>query len=163
MKDFKEFFLMVSHPYGLVLKLVFLAPLHVLIYINYLSDGITSNVKLFADDTFIFSTIHDINYSASNLNPDLQKISEWVFKWKMSINPDPTKQAQEVVFSRKMIKPSHPLIKLNNLPVQNASSQKLLGLILDEKLNFESHLKENLIKALVLFKICKISCQDKHF
>ena len=117
-----------------------------LIYINDLSDSITSNVKLFADNTSIFSTIHGINYSASNINSDLQKISEWAFKWKMSFNPDPTKQAQEVIFSRKMIKPSQPLIKLNNFPVQNASSQKHLGIILDEKLNFESHLKEKCFK-----------------
>ena len=115
-----------------------LGPLLFLIYINDLSDGITSSVKLFVDDTSIFSTIHDINYSASKLNSDLQKISEWAFKWNISFNPDPTKQAQEVIFSRKMISPSHPLIKLNNLPVQNASSQKHLGMILDEKLNFES-------------------------
>ena len=64
----------------------------------------------------------------------------------MSFNPDPTKQTQEVIFSQKMIKPSHPLIKLNNLPVQNASSQKNLGMILDGKLNFESHLKEKCLK-----------------
>ena len=51
-----------------------------LIYINDLSDGMNSSIKLFADDTSIFSTIHDINYSASNLNSDLQKISEWAFK-----------------------------------------------------------------------------------
>ena len=64
----------------------------------------------------------------------------------MSFNPDPTKQAQEVIFSRKLIKPRHSLIKFNNIPVQNASSQKHLGLILDEKLNFESHLKEKWLK-----------------
>ena len=76
-----------------------LGPLLSLIYIDDLSDGITSNVKLFAHDTSIFSTIQDINYSASNLNSNLQKISEWAFKWKRSFNPDPTKQAQEVIFS----------------------------------------------------------------
>ena len=69
--------------------------------------------------------------------------SEWAFKWKMYFNPGPTKQAQEVIFSRKMIKPSHPLIKPNKLPVQNASSQTHLGMILDEKLTFvESHMKK---------------------
>ena len=46
-------------------------------------------------------------------------------------------------FSLKHINFIHPLTKFNNLPVQNASSQKYLGLILDEKLNFEYHLKEN--------------------
>ena len=123
-----------------------LGPLLFLIYINDLSDGIISNVKLFADGTSIFSTIHDSNTSASNLNSDLQKISEWAFKRKMSFNPDPTKQVQEVISSRKLIKPLHSLIKFNNIPVQNASSQKHLGLILDEKLNFESHLKEKCLK-----------------
>ena len=78
-----------------------LAPLLFLIYINDLSYGIISNVKLFADDTSVFLTIHDSNTSASNLNSDLQKISEWAFKWKMSFNPDPTKQAQEVIFFSK--------------------------------------------------------------
>ena len=106
-----------------------LGPLLFLIYINDLFDGITSSVKLFGNDTYILSAIHDISYSASNLNSDLQKISEWAFKWKMSFNPDSTKQAQGVIFSQKMIMPSHPLIKLINLPVQNASSQKHLGVI----------------------------------
>ena len=64
----------------------------------------------------------------------------------MSFNPDLTKQAQEIIFPRKLIKPIHPLIKFNNLLVQNGSSQKHLGLILDEKLDFEYHLKEKCVK-----------------
>ena len=64
----------------------------------------------------------------------------------MSFNPDPTKQAQEVIFSRKLKKPLHLSIKFNNVPVQNASSQKPLGLILDDKLNFKSHLREKCSK-----------------
>ena len=83
----------------------------------------------------------------------------------MSFNADPTKQAQEVIFSRKMIKPSHALIKLNNLPVQNGSSQKHLGMILNEKLNFEFHLKEKCLKfnkGIGFIKNCKISCRDKN-
>ena len=45
-----------------------------------------------------------------------------------------------------MIRPSHPLSKFNNLPIQNASSQNHLDIILDEKLNFESYLKEKSLK-----------------
>ena len=84
----------------------------------------------------------------------------------MSFNPDPPKQVQ-VISSRKMKKPSQPLIKLNNLHIQNASSQKHLGMILEEKLNFESHVKEKClkfkIKVLALLKNCKIFCRDKYF
>ena len=81
-----------------------LCPLLFLIYINDLSDNLSSNVKLFADDTSLFSVIHDTNISAGELNEDLKKISEWAFQWKMIFNPDATKQAQEVIFSRKIKK-----------------------------------------------------------
>ena len=43
-------------------------PLLFLIYINNLLDGLSSNVKLFADDTSPFSFDHDIHSSASDLN-----------------------------------------------------------------------------------------------
>ena len=79
-----------------------------LIYINDLSDGLTSNPKLFADDTSLFSVVQNINSTANDLNSDLIKISDWAFQWKMRFNPDPKKQAQEVIFSRKINKIDHP-------------------------------------------------------
>ena len=87
-----------------------LEPLFFLIYINNLSDGLTSNPKLFADNTSLFSVIHNINSRASDLNSDLMKISNWVFQWKTRFNPDPNKQAQAVIFSRKINKIDHLLI-----------------------------------------------------
>ena len=58
-----------------VFQELILGPLLSLIYINDLSEGITSNVKLFADDTSIFSTAYNIKILTSNLNSDLQKVS----------------------------------------------------------------------------------------
>ena len=52
-----------------------LGPLLFLIYIDDLSDGLSSNAKLFADDTSLFSVVHDINTSAIELNKDLKKKS----------------------------------------------------------------------------------------
>ena len=44
-----------------------------LICINDLSEGLSSNAKLFVDDTFLFSVVHDINTSAVEFNSDLKK------------------------------------------------------------------------------------------
>ena len=89
-------------------------PLLSLIYINDLSDNLSSNVKLFADDTSLFSVTHDMNVSARKLNYDLGKISKWTFQWKKSSNPDVNKQAQEIIFSREIREIQPPLVFNND-------------------------------------------------
>ena len=78
-----------------------LGPLLFLVYINDLTQNLHSNPKLFADDTSLFSTVADEALSNSYLNDDLKKSNDWAYKWKMNFNPDSTKPAHEVVFSRK--------------------------------------------------------------
>ena len=51
-----------------------LGPLFFLIYINDFSQSLSSNTKLFADDTSIFSTVKNVNFSTDQLNSDLQKV-----------------------------------------------------------------------------------------
>ena len=65
-----------------------LGSLFFLIYTNNLSIDIISPVKFFADNTSLFSIIHDAKTRAYELNKDLQKIAEWAHQWKMSFNPD---------------------------------------------------------------------------
>ena len=93
-----------------------LGPLLFLIYINDLPDGVNSLCKLFADDTSLFSKVSDIHKSASNLNGDLEKISYWAYHWKMQFNPDPNKQANEVIFSQKQVQITYH-IHLSNLTI----------------------------------------------
>ena len=78
-----------------------LGPLLFLIYISDLTEGLTTSVKLFADDTSLFSVVHDTQTSANDLNKDLEIINNWAFQWKMNFNPDPAKQAHEIIFSCK--------------------------------------------------------------
>ena len=119
-----------------------LGPLLFLIYINDLSDGLQCNSKLLADDTSLFATVHNIKKATNDLNNDLTKITKWAFQWKMSFNPDISKQAHEVIFSRKRSVSSHPPLTFNNIPVARTNSQKHLGMQLDKKLNFEEQLKK---------------------
>ena len=109
-------------------------PLLFLIYINDLSENLVSKPELLADDTSLFSVVKNIDASNIDLNSDLKKIGEWAFQWEMNFNPDPTNQAQELSFSRKVQMINHPPLFFN----QNVDPQML---ILDRKLNFREHLR----------------------
>ena len=50
----------------------------------------------------------------------------------MLFNPDPSKPAQEVLFSREKKVQIDPTISLNNIRVERASYQKHLGILLDK-------------------------------
>ena len=123
-----------------------LGPLLFLIYINDLPNELKSNAKLFADDTSLFTIVKDKNKSANMLNNDLRWISKWAYNWRILFNPDHSKPAQEVVFSREKELQSHPTISLNNFKVERASYVKHLGILLDEKLNFKQHIECVILK-----------------
>ena len=59
----------------------------------------------------------------------------------MAFNPDRSKQAQEIIFSRRLKKATHLPLLFNNNKVSQVNSQKHLGVISDVKLTFEEHLK----------------------
>ena len=91
--------------------------------------------------------MNDANKSFENLSNDLFIISNWAYEWKMSFNPDRSKQAEEVIFSRKTSIQSHPVLTFDNSPVIKTTHHKHLGLILDEKLDFKEHLKKKISKT----------------
>ena len=113
----------------------FLGPLLFLIYKNDLPNDLSSNCKLFADDTSLFSVVNNIHTSATTLSQDLNAITNWAFQWKIIFNTDLSKQTQEVIFSRKIKKLLHPTFLFNHIPLSNSSFQKHLGITLDIKLN----------------------------
>ena len=57
-----------------------LGPLFFLMYINDLPEGLNSEVKLFADDTSLFSIVNCVNTSASTLNSDLLRMQDWAYQ-----------------------------------------------------------------------------------
>ena len=130
----------------------FLGPFLFLIYINDLPDGLKSECKLFADDTSLFSAVHHINGSASDLNEDLETIDNWAFKWKINFNSHPNEQAQEIIFSTKRTILMHPVVHFDNRPVKLTQIHKHLGMMLHLNLSYEHHIKsifKKLIRRLV--------------
>ena len=123
-----------------------LGPLLFLVCINDLANELKSSAKLFADDTSLFTIVKDKHESANTLNNDPLLISKWAYNWKMLFNPDPSKLAQEVIFSRKKKTQIHPTVSFNNIQVERASHHKLQGILLDEKLNFKQHIDTTILK-----------------
>ena len=60
-----------------------LGPLLFLIYINDLTEGISSNMRLFADDSSLFIKVRDIQETQTQLMEDLDKITSWGRQWKI--------------------------------------------------------------------------------
>ena len=70
-----------------------------MIYVNDLATNVKLNVKLFADDTSLFSILSTLLETAKTLNKDLRKIGERAKQLKL---------AQKVVFSKKCHEIFHP-------------------------------------------------------
>ncbi len=98
-----------------------LGPLFFLVYINDLTVNLKCNVKLFADDTSLFTVVQNPITAANDMNHDLEFINRWAYDWRMSFNPDPQKQAVELTFSNKRNKIDHPVILFNSTPVEKVN------------------------------------------
>ena len=117
------------------------------VYMNDLTKNFKCNVKLFADDTSLFTVVNDSISAAIDMNHDLELIRQWVHDWRMTFNPDPQKQAVELTFSRRKIAVDHPIILFNNSPVTKVKEHKHLGIIFDSNLSFYPHIQLAISKS----------------
>ena len=65
----------------------------------------------------------------------------------MPFNPDPSKQAVEITFSKKVNTTNHLQLTFNYSNISRQDVHKHLGLILDSKLSLDHHLKEKISKC----------------
>jgi hypothetical protein len=61
-------------------------PLDFLLFINDLPDNITTNVRLFADDCILYTTVAGPE-DAGKLQQDLDTLTKWQTTWQMEFNP----------------------------------------------------------------------------
>ena len=104
------------------------APQFFLIYINNLSHDLSSNVKLFADDKSMFPIVYDQSNFIKKLEADLENIRNFLNRWKVSFNPDPSKQVQDagnckVLFNCKVLKVAHPKLTFDSKKMSQILSQ----------------------------------------
>ena len=116
-----------------------LGPLLFLVYINDLTEIIQTGDKiLFADDVTHFDWDEDFNIVRNRVNNSLSIIAEWFLANKLSVN---LIKSEAMVFTRKNIVFPLPPIILSDIPLPYNYSFKFLGLYIDFKLSWNTHLK----------------------
>ena len=118
-----------------------LGPLLFLIYINDLHQAILhSKVFHFADDTSLINKNSSLKKLNKQTNWDLNHLCIWLQANKISLN---TKKTEIILFRSKQkqnIK-KHLNFRLSGQKLNLTSKVKYLGVILDEHLSFDSHIK----------------------
>ena len=121
-----------------------LGPLVFLTYINDLPNFLKFTTPcLYADDTQIFTSSCDIGVLANNTNSDLKNLRHWLTVNKLQFHPLKTKLlvvGSTYNLNSKSRDLSNVISNDNNL-VSPVTSNKCLGVLLNEKLTFETHIE----------------------
>ena len=91
--------------------------------------------------------VRDPNTSSVKLSRDLGRVAWWTHHWKISFDPDPSKQAVEVHFCCKINPMETPPVCFNNLAIDSCETHKRLGLLLDKRLTSDRQVEEMILKG----------------
>lgn len=129
-----------------------LGPLFFLIFINDMSSFIDFFCKLFADDTTLAKVSASLPQLLEDFNLSITNLITWCTYNRLEINWSKTK-AMIITNKHNTERPKH--IEINGHLVEVVSNFKLLGVTLDEKLNFLQHvgqLRQSINKRLFSIK-----------
>lgn len=121
-----------------------LGPLLFLVYVNDIADNIDTSVtvKMFADDCVVYRTVRNTCDQVS-LNENFCKIAEWCERWRMVINY--SKTCALTVTHKKY--PLSFAYHVKDKCIKTVNEVKYLGLHLNSKLNWETHIDSTTAKA----------------
>ena len=115
-----------------------LGPLLFLMYVNDLSNSTSCNPCLFADDTCLVVSNCSFSSLEQRCNAELENLKNWCNANKLQINP---KKSISIYVPPKLnINEEKLKILYNNCTLACCNSSKYLGVIIDNKLDFQSHI-----------------------
>ena len=132
-----------------------LGPLLFLIFVNDITEGIESDIHLFADDTSLMEIIENYNDSYAKVNRDLQRLSTWANRWLVTFNAAKTVYLK---VSRKVNAAPKPVLKLDGKDIKEVSSHKHLGLTFNDEHNWSNHIENLVTKAAKCVGLLKRIC-----
>ena len=122
----------------LLLKLLFL------LYINDLEKVSFFDVRRFTVDACLLLDSNNSNSLEKNVNTELIKVSQWMKDNKLTINYSKTNY---IIFTKKSTSHNYNISIENNV-LERVKNTKYLGIILNEKLKWGSHI-EHLCKKFL--------------
>ena len=129
-----------------------LGPLLFLLYVNDISNDLTSITRLFADDCAIFREIGS-NADCISLQNDLSKLHRWTQKWQLPLN---TSKCKVMCISNKRC-PLHYSYSVNNIALEWVDTFSYLGIKIDRKLKWGDHIAGITLKASKLLGLLRRS------
>ena len=113
-----------------------LGPLLFLVYINDIVSEISSNIRLFADDTSLYIIVENPERAANILQNDISKITAWAETWLVTFNPLKT---ESLLISKKSQKPHHPNLHMLGENIVEVETHKHLGVFLSSDGSWHNH------------------------
>ena len=123
-----------------------LGPLLFLLYINDLPSVVQSYIKIFADDTKLFSAIKD-EYDSEVLQNDLYLLDEWSRTWQTNFNITKCKVLHLGKKNQQEIYLMHEHDKKILSSIENVTEHPDLGVSMDTSLSFNKHISSIILKA----------------
>lgn len=125
------------------------------IYVNKIEHNIGDQVKIlkFADDIALYISSERIDTSIELLEQNVKKLADTLSNKNLFLAPDKCKL---MIFNRANIPFNSYQFKILDTFIKPSSTTKFLGLTLDHKLNWRSHIKEIVKKCKLPINI--LSC-----
>ena len=120
-----------------------LGPILFLLYINDITDCITSKVKIYADDTKIYRVITDPTADIPALQSDLNNLTHWANTWQLRFNTDKC-EGMRVTHSRDKSSTSYTL---GTTQLKDVTNFKDLGVTVTRNLSWSEHVHITVNKA----------------
>jgi hypothetical protein len=118
-------------------------PMLFLIYIDNITEGVTSSIRLFADDCLLYREIKNTD-DAKALQQDLDRLHTWSKHWQMSFN---IKKCNSMTVTNKRRTAVKYQYSMNNEPFQSVDTVEYLGVSISNKLSWAPHVNKTTCNA----------------
>ena len=146
-----------------------LGPALFLIFVADVADIVQNFISLYADDSKLFSYLLDSNdhqYTQISLQEDINMLCQWSDRMQMSFNVD---KCHRLHMGSNNTEYHYHLPKISNMrktrtstsytytfhPLKKVTSEKDLGVTVDDKLNFKLHISQKVAKANSMIYLIK--------